>query len=163
MRWLGAQARVLATLGATGAAAAGSWYASQTCATHGALHPMVPTLATMQAHCTHACGLCTPEYERASARRDTSREARMSLCDPGLNNPSAFALLYKHQHLTQPRFISTKAAYQKLSDRNRLLSDCSDTLCDGCSNTQRRHSASYRTKTIETNKADPSTPYRPNH
>merc|ERR1711865_1222457 len=41
-------ARVLATLGATGAAAAASWYASQTCATHGAPHPMDQLWSTIE-------------------------------------------------------------------------------------------------------------------
>merc|ERR1711957_808601 len=40
-------ARVLATLGATGAAAA-SWYVSQTCATHGAPHPMDQLWSTVE-------------------------------------------------------------------------------------------------------------------
>merc|ERR1712166_246719 len=41
-------ARVLATLGATGAAAAASWYASQSCATHGAPHPMDQLWSTIE-------------------------------------------------------------------------------------------------------------------
>merc|ERR1712195_206410 len=41
-------ARVLATLGETGAAAAASWYASQSCATHGAPHPMDQLWSTIE-------------------------------------------------------------------------------------------------------------------